>query len=101
MTDLLLAIIILILLFQTHSKEKNVGKYGRLCVFLEKRVLGYLIKQGKGTYHKVKCKITVSNIGRLICHTKAVKVVINRLVNTLKRNNYLGKLKEYYRRVTW
>lgn len=57
MTELLLAIIVLILLFQTHTKEKNVGKYGRLCVLLEKRVLGYLIRQGKKNYHKVKDKI--------------------------------------------
>ncbi len=52
MTELLLVVIILILLFQTHAKEKNVGKYGRLCVFLEKRVPEYLIKQVKIYYHK-------------------------------------------------
>ncbi len=58
MTDLLLVIIILILLFQTHAKEKNAGKYGRLCVFLEKRLLRYLIERRSllvnRTYHLIK-----------------------------------------------
>lgn len=57
MTDFLLAAILIALLFQIHTKEKNMGKYGRLCVFLEKRCSRYLIGQGKETYHKVKGKI--------------------------------------------
>ena len=57
MTELLLAIIILILLFQTHAREKNVGKYGRLCVFLEKRLLRYLMRRGKENYQKAKDKL--------------------------------------------
>lgn len=64
MTELLLVVIILILLFQTHAKEKNVGKYGRLCVFLEKRALGYLLKQGKINYHRAKDKIREVKYGR-------------------------------------
>ncbi len=57
MTDFLLAAILIALLFQIHAKEKNVGKYGRLCVFLEKRCLRCLIKQGRVNYQKVKDKI--------------------------------------------
>ena len=57
MTDFLLAAILIALLFQIHAKEKNVGKYGRLCVFLEKRCSRYLIRQGKENYQKVKDKL--------------------------------------------
>ena len=57
MTDFLLVAILIALLFQIHAKEKNVGKYGRLCVFLEKRVPRYLLKKGKVYIQKVKDKI--------------------------------------------
>ena len=40
----LLIIIILIMLIQIHSREKNVGLYGRFYVFVKKRLIRKFIK---------------------------------------------------------
>ena len=45
MTDLLLASILIVLLIQVHVREKNIGRYGKLYVFLKKRVLRYLVRR--------------------------------------------------------
>ncbi|KKN01172.1 hypothetical protein LCGC14_1130410 [marine sediment metagenome] len=44
MTDNLLVIIIIIMLLQIHSREKNAGWYGHLYVIIKKRFIRRLIR---------------------------------------------------------